>query len=157
MKSESNNKRPSRCLARLVRDLHSEAAKNGITITPTETMDDKCPDCGSEHGELFHVEEWARTYCDECLDRELLKYLPNVKEHATLSAGASVDHGAEVGITEDHVNRAADRGCCVSTCSISSFLLKGWRHKDPAVKVMKWLAIFNAIMVVAFLIYKLTT
>ena len=45
----------------------------------------------------------------------------NVKEHATLSAGASVDHGGEVGITEEHVNRAADRGCCVSTCYASSF------------------------------------
>ena len=43
--------------------------------------------------------------------------LQNVKEHATLSAGASVDHGVEVGITERHVNRATDRGCCVSTCS----------------------------------------
>ena len=40
----------------------------------------------------------------------------NVKEHATLSAEAGVDHGGEVGITEGHVNRAADRGCCVSTC-----------------------------------------
>lgn len=62
---------------RLVRNLHSEAAKNGITITPTETMDDKCPDCGGDICDLFHVEEWARTYCDECLDRELLKFLPN--------------------------------------------------------------------------------
>jgi len=43
----------------------------------------------------------------------------NVKEHAPLSAGASVDHGVEVGITADHVNRAADRGCCVSSCSPS--------------------------------------
>jgi hypothetical protein len=40
----------------------------------------------------------------------------NVKEHATLSAGASVDHGIDVETTEDHVNRAADRVCCVSTC-----------------------------------------
>ena len=44
-------------------------------------------------------------------------FWPNVKEHATLSAGARVDHGVSVGITEEHVNRAADRGCCVSTCS----------------------------------------
>jgi hypothetical protein len=35
----------------------------------------------------------------------------NVKEHAPLSVGASVDHGAEVKTTEDHRNRAADRGC----------------------------------------------
>ena len=46
-----------------------------------------------------------------------LHFLQNVKEHATLSAGASVDHGVEVEATEDHVNRAADRGCCVSSCS----------------------------------------
>jgi hypothetical protein len=43
--------------------------------------------------------------------------LENVKEHATLSARARVDHGVGVKTTEDHVNRAADRGCCVSTCS----------------------------------------
>jgi hypothetical protein len=45
---------------------------------------------------------------------------PNAKEHATLSAGAHVDHGVEVGTREKHVNRAADRGCCVSTCCASS-------------------------------------
>jgi hypothetical protein len=45
----------------------------------------------------------------------------SAKEHATLSAGASVDHGFEVGITGEHVNRAADRGCCVSSCWASSF------------------------------------
>lgn len=38
-----------------------------------------------------------------------------VKEHAPLSAGARVDHGVEVETTEEHVNRAADRGGCVST------------------------------------------
>lgn len=38
-------------------------------------------------------------------------FLPNVKEHATLSAGVSVDHGVEVEPTVNHVNRAADRGC----------------------------------------------
>jgi hypothetical protein len=43
----------------------------------------------------------------------------NVKEHAPLSAGPHVDHGVEVKTTEDHENRAADRGCCVSTCSAS--------------------------------------
>ena len=46
--------------------------------------------------------------------------LHNVKEHATLSAGASVDHGVGIEATEDHVNRAADRGCCVSPCCASS-------------------------------------
>jgi len=46
--------------------------------------------------------------------------LPNVKEHATLSAGASVDHGVDVETTGEHENREADRGCCVSSCSASS-------------------------------------
>ena len=55
-----------------------------------------------------------------------LQFLPNVKEHATLSAGASVDHGGEVKTTGEHVNRAADRGCCVSSCSDSSL---HWRYK----------------------------
>ena len=35
----------------------------------------------------------------------------NVKEHATLSAGAHFDHGVDVETTGEHVNRAADRGC----------------------------------------------
>jgi hypothetical protein len=43
--------------------------------------------------------------------------LENVKEHATLSAVAGVDHGVEVETTGEHENRAADRGCRVSTCS----------------------------------------
>ncbi len=37
--------------------------------------------------------------------------LANVKEHATLSARAHVDHGVEVRARKGHVNRAADRGC----------------------------------------------
>jgi hypothetical protein len=49
-----------------------------------------------------------------------MRFLPNVQEHATLSAGASVDHGVDVKTTEEHENRAADRGCCVSSCSESS-------------------------------------
>jgi hypothetical protein len=44
---------------------------------------------------------------------------PNVKEHATLSAGASVDPWVNVETTGEHVNRAADRGCCDSSCSPS--------------------------------------
>jgi len=47
-------------------------------------------------------------------------FLPNVKEHAPLSAGASVDHGVEVKTTGEHVNRAADRGC-VSRLVLPSF------------------------------------
>jgi hypothetical protein len=50
--------------------------------------------------------------------RLIFIFLANVKEHATLSAEAHVDHGVEVGIEIEHVNRAADRGCCVSTCSL---------------------------------------
>lgn len=40
-----------------------------------------------------------------------------VKEHATLSAAASVGNRVGVEITDNQVNRAADRGCRVSTCS----------------------------------------
>jgi hypothetical protein len=47
-----------------------------ITITPTETIDDKCPNCGSDIFALFYVEEWARTYCEECLDIQISKYQP---------------------------------------------------------------------------------
>jgi hypothetical protein len=64
----------------------------------------------------------------------------NVKEHATLSAGASVDHGVNVKTTEAHVKRAADRGCCVSTCWVSSVLLfRGltWFGKHNLGKVLK--------------------
>ena len=50
-------------------------------------------------------------------------FFPNVIEHATLSAGARVNHGVKVETTEEHVNRAADRGSCVSTCW---FLLHFW-------------------------------
>ena len=48
-----------------------------------------------------------------------LSSLSNVKEHATLSAGARVDHGVGVETTDEHENRAADRGCCASACSPS--------------------------------------
>ena len=50
----------------------------------------------------------------------------NVKEHATLSARASVDHGVDVETTGEHENRAADRGCRVSPCSISYFWESLW-------------------------------
>jgi hypothetical protein len=46
---------------------------------------------------------------------------PNVKEHATLSAAAHVDHGVEVKTTEDHENRAADRGCVSRLVGLSYF------------------------------------
>ena len=47
---------------------------------------------------------------------EVIFISSNVKEHAPLSAGAGVDNGVEVETTEDHVNRAADRGCWISFC-----------------------------------------
>ena len=46
-------------------------------------------------------------------------FLQSVKDYATLSAAAHFDHGVCVLITEDHGNRAADRGYCVSTRSVS--------------------------------------
>ena len=46
-------------------------------------------------------------------------FLHNVKEHATLSAGAHFDHGVEVETTDDHANRAAD-GVAVSRLLRSS-------------------------------------
>ena len=52
-------------------------------------------------------------------------FLANVKEHATLSAEASVDHVVKVRYTEEHENRAADRGCCVSTCCASWIYSRG--------------------------------
>ena len=62
----------------------------------------------------------------------------NVKEHATLSARASVDHGVDVETMGEHVNRAADRGCCVSTCCASSF--SGWdrsmNRSDPDMEIL---------------------
>ena len=55
-----------------------------------------------------------------CLERWNCR--PNVKAHATLSAGASVDHGVDVVTTQEHENRAADRGCCVASCWASYFV-----------------------------------
>jgi hypothetical protein len=37
-----------------------------------------------------------------------------------MEAGASVDHGAGVKTTGEHVKTSADRGCCVSSCSLLS-------------------------------------
>ena len=38
---------------------------------------------------------------------------------------ARVDHGVGVETTENHVNRAADRGCCVSACSVAMWFNLG--------------------------------
>ena len=53
----------------------------------------------------------------------LFQFFCRDKEHAALSAFASVAHGVEVKTTEDHVNRAADKGCCVSSCWALTFLI----------------------------------
>jgi hypothetical protein len=59
-------------------------------------------------------------------------FLQNVKEHATLSARAGVDHRIEIRCRKEHVNRAADRGCCVSSCS-AFFLFIGGVAPHPYV------------------------
>lgn len=45
-----------------------------LTIEKTETHDDKCPNCGSDLFDIFHVVEWGRDYCEECLEKELMKF-----------------------------------------------------------------------------------
>jgi hypothetical protein len=80
-------------------------------------------------GMCLRHHEWDRTtisgmtcsHCKETTDTAHFIYEPNVKEHATLSAGASVDHGVEVKAKIGHTNRAADRGC-VSRLVVLSFL-----------------------------------
>jgi hypothetical protein len=59
----------------------------------------------------------------------------NVKEHATLSAGASVDHGVDVETTGEHENKAADRDCCVLACcaSVIFFVVRSEDCGDGAV------------------------
>jgi hypothetical protein len=56
------------------------------------------------------------------------EFLHNAKEHATLSAGASVERGVGVEATQEHENRAADRGCVSRLVVPSSFVLRG--HAD---------------------------
>ncbi len=62
------------------------------------------------------INHWTAGSFIELFVHRMRVATPNVKEHAILSVGASVDHGVDVKTTEDHVNRTADRGCCVSTC-----------------------------------------
>jgi len=50
-----------------------------------------------------------------------LPFPTNVKAHAPLPAGAHVDHGVGVVVTENHRNRAAGRGCHGASCSASWF------------------------------------
>jgi hypothetical protein len=67
------------------------------------------------NGDESPAMRYARVKCQQWADH----FPENVKEHAPLSARASVDHGVDVEITKEHVNKAADRGCCVSTCCAS--------------------------------------
>ncbi len=55
----------------------------------------------------------------------------DVKEHATLSAGANVDHGVKVETTGAHVNRAADRGCVSRLVRLNSFILRLAAGRHP--------------------------
>lgn len=50
----------------------------------------------------------------------MVLFLPNVKEHATSPAGASVDSSGKPEPSPTSENRAAGGGCCVSPCSESS-------------------------------------
>jgi hypothetical protein len=56
--------------------------------------------------------------------RPWLISLANVKEHATLSAGARVDHGVDVEATKEDVNWAADRGCVSRLVRLLGFKTK---------------------------------
>lgn len=59
-------------------------------------------------------------WLSRAMNRKLLKFLHNVKEHAPPLAGASVETGIEVHTPGDVYDKAASGGCCVSTCSTSS-------------------------------------
>jgi hypothetical protein len=69
---------------------------------------------------------------------------PNVKEHATLSARARVDHGVEVKTTEDHENRAADRGC-VSRLVLLLHLVRGKSGQTRKI-ILKHSSIFSTVL-----------
>jgi len=79
---------------------------------------------GVEACEAVHAMLLPRLVCKEfCIRGPCDFFLANVKEHAPLSARASVDHGVDVETTDEHVNRAADRGCSVSSCSLLQFVV----------------------------------
>jgi reverse gyrase len=48
------------------------AKSRGLTIALEDS--EKCPNCGGNCWDVFYVEEWGRSYCDECLDREIEKF-----------------------------------------------------------------------------------
>ena len=62
--------------------------------------------CGIGSEEFEEAGNRKRITCPECLAliAHVKTYLPNVKEPAPLSAGASVDHGVGVETTEEHEN-----------------------------------------------------
>jgi hypothetical protein len=96
----------------------SKASKNSPCALPAKTAT-------PEHGEPGQNPFWGG-------NQQALSPLPrhlnaaaqaNGKEHAPLSARACVEHVVGVESTGEHENRAADRGCFVSTCSAAWILM----------------------------------
>jgi hypothetical protein len=62
--------------------------------------------------------------------KKLFNLRPNVKEHATPLAGASVETGVEVHVTGDVADKAASGGCCASACCASLILCEGEENTE---------------------------
>jgi hypothetical protein len=75
----------------------------------------KCRCCGSRR------KRQCRWRCSSIHDGGAWISWANVKEHATLSARARVDHGVEVECRKGHENRAADRGCVSRLVGLGEF------------------------------------
>jgi hypothetical protein len=73
-------------------------------------------------------DDWAKSRAKLAVEKWDAILEANAKEHATLSAGASVERGVGVEATQEHENRAADRGCVSRLVVPSSFVLRG--HAD---------------------------
>lgn len=43
-------------------------------LTITQTNQEQCPCCGGEIFDVYYVEEWGQSFCEECLDREKEKW-----------------------------------------------------------------------------------
>ena len=126
MKTPTQNDPPV-ALHRLVRLLQSvlEYAERE-TCTHEEThrggaIWEICDSCGKkwaddEGGKPDGAHDLPQVLIDA---RDFLHSLPNVQEHATPLAGASVERGVEVHVTGEVENRAASGGCCASPCSPS--------------------------------------
>jgi hypothetical protein len=54
--------------------------------------------------------------------------LDSVKAHAPLPERAHVDHGVGFVVTENHLNRAAGRGCHVASCYASLIVSLAYRY-----------------------------